>query len=86
MAHAQRFAGCLGNAFGREAVKPLVWENIDDYHKRAKVVGGWLVKAYEDIYEDLGYGEGRQRGYNWDVSMTFVPDEGHYWGSQDGQT
>ena len=25
----------------------LEWEPIDSYHTRAKVFGGWLVKAYE---------------------------------------
>lgn len=30
----------------------LVWEQIDNYHQRAKVFGGWLVKAYEDNYDE----------------------------------
>lgn len=52
------------------------WENIDQYHKRAKVIGGWLVKAYED----MGGSEYPSRvGYEWRIALTFVPDNGHYW-------
>jgi len=56
----------------------LHWEIIDDYHKRASVVGGWLVKAYEDVYESVGE-QHLQRGYNWNIAMTFVPDLHHVW-------
>lgn len=51
------------------------WEQIDNYHSRAKVIGGWLVKAYENV---LSAPDG-QSGYEWRVAMTFVPDEGHRW-------
>jgi hypothetical protein len=27
----------------------LTWQDIDPYHKRAAVPGGWLVKTYEDV-------------------------------------
>ncbi len=57
--------------------KELEWEQIDNYHKRAKIRGGWLVKAYEDVYH-LGDDRG---GFNHDlrVSMCFVPDAMHAW-------
>jgi hypothetical protein len=58
----------------------LIWEQIDDYHQRAKVFGGWLVKSYDDIYEDRGYGQGYERGYQWRTAMCFVPDPRHVWG------
>lgn len=59
----------------------LTWQQIDHFHQRAAVPGGWLVKAYDDIHEDRGFGAGMERGYNWRVTMCFVPDEGHYWKS-----
>lgn len=56
------------------------FENIDAYHQRAKVHGGWLVKAVEDVYHDQGnYGNGMQNGWDWRVAMTFVPDANHEW-------
>lgn len=51
----------------------LKWEQIDDFHQRAKVIGGWLVKAYEKSNFVAGV------GYYYNIAMTFVPDEGHYW-------
>ena len=55
----------------------MEWEEIDSYHRRAKVHGGWLVKAYEDVFHlaDLQKGD----GWDWRVSMTFVPDPDHKW-------
>ena len=53
------------------------WEQIDDYHKRAKIKGGWLVKAYEDVVHDTD--RGRVPGWDWRVSMCFVPDPMHGW-------
>ena len=60
----------------------LVWEQIDHYHQRAKVFGGWLVKAYEnkehfalDCYQnDIWRG-----GQDWNIAMAFVPDINHEW-------
>ena len=52
----------------------MKWENIDDYHKRAKVQGGWLVKAYENVHHEIDGG-----GYDFRVSMCFVPDKMHLW-------
>ena len=57
----------------------LTWEQIDPYHQRAAVIGGWLVKAYEDVHEDRGFGNGMECGYNWRVAMTFVPDAHGDW-------
>ena len=56
----------------------MEWEQIDDYHKRAKIKGGWLVKAYEDILTvlpDLPPELNRE----WRISMCFVPDPMHAW-------
>ena len=52
------------------------FEDIDTQHKRAKVFGGWLVKAYEQvthISEVLGVVD----NYDWRITMTFVPDPKH---------
>lgn len=61
----------------------LTWEQIDPYHQRAAVIGGWLVKAYEDVMtiRDNYSSSDAQKGYEWRVSMCFVPDDGHYWKS-----
>lgn len=56
----------------------MEWEQIDDYHKRAKIKGGWLVKAYEDVRSPGGEG-GWEYGYEWHVTMCFVPDQLHAW-------
>ncbi len=53
------------------------WEQIDDSHKRAKVHGGWLVKAYEDVYHPRH--EDDLMGYDWRISMCFVPDAMYTW-------
>lgn len=53
------------------------FEQIDNYHQRAKVPGGWLVKAYEDVMHN--HEQGNQNGLDWRVSMTFVPDPEHSW-------
>jgi len=55
----------------------MEWEQIDDHHKRAKVKGGWLVKAYEDVRTIIN--DRPDFGYEWRVSMCFVPDEMHSW-------
>jgi hypothetical protein len=57
----------------------MEWEQIDEYHKRARIAGGWLVKAYEAIWEyNAPRGEYQDIG-NFRVSMCFVPDENHEW-------
>ena len=56
------------------------WERIDDYHQRCPVHGGWLVKAYEDVYHNLyELGKGMVPGYDMRISMCFVPDVNHEW-------
>ena len=56
----------------------MEWEQIDEYHKRAKIRGGWLVKAYENILTVLPDGQSTV-GHEWRVSMCFVPDPMHAW-------
>jgi len=57
----------------------LEWEEIDPYHWRAKVRGGWLVKAMEDVSHDLS-DTGMRSGWDFRVAMAFVPDPEHLWG------
>lgn len=57
----------------------FVFENIDNEHERAKVLGGWLVKANTSVYHLYnGVSEGGE-GWDWRVAMTFVPDPDHEW-------
>lgn len=56
----------------------MEWEQIDAYHQRTKVFGGWLVKSYEDVVhydKDVGI----LNGYSFTASMAFVPDPKHEW-------
>lgn len=57
----------------------MEWEQIDAYHKRAQVLGGWLVKAYEDVQTRMHEDMPMSQGYEWRVSMCFVPDPNHEW-------
>ena len=54
------------------------FEQIDSYHQRAKVHGGWLVKAFEDVTHDTDH-QGMAEGWDWRVAMAFVPDPNHEW-------
>lgn len=54
------------------------WEQIDAFHQRAKVHGGWLVKAFENVTH-IDDARGNYSGYDWRVAMTFVPDVLHVW-------
>lgn len=56
----------------------LTWEQIDNYHQRAKIEGGWLVKAYEDVVHDTT-DRGLQPGWDFRMAMAFVPDSKHIW-------
>lgn len=58
--------------------KELVWEQIDNQHKRAKVLGGWLVRTREPVRSWIG-GERWDFGYEWTVAICFVPDQLHKW-------
>ena len=54
------------------------WGQIDNYHQRAKVPGGWLVKAFENAARTTIDG-GITDGFNWYVAMCFVPDPNYEW-------
>ncbi len=54
------------------------FEEIDNYHQRAKVPGGWLVKVSEPVMHDTQH-QGMSDGWDWRVAMTFVPDHKHEW-------
>ena len=56
----------------------MEWEQIDAYHQRAKVFGGWLVKTFENVMH-ISDQVGKYDGYDWRVAMTFVPDAKHEW-------
>jgi hypothetical protein len=61
-------------------MRPLEWEQIDEYHERAKVIGGWLVKAYAEVTHNLmSEGRGMEAGFDFRVTMAFIPDPGHSW-------
>ena len=55
----------------------LEWEGIDSTHERAKVIGGWLLKSYQDV-SYLQFGE-RKTGFDARESMVFIPDAEHQW-------
>ncbi len=54
------------------------FEDIDNYHRRAKVPGGWLVKVSEPVVHDSRQ-QGMVSGWDWRVAMTFIPDPKHEW-------
>jgi hypothetical protein len=56
----------------------LDFEQIDSHHQRAKVPGGWLVKAFENVSHSLLDG-GMSDGWDWRVAMAFVPDPNYEW-------
>ncbi len=66
----------------------LDWEELDSsdgfYYRRAKVFGGWLVNCSADVMSPIYTGytippyEYKQ-GYEWRISITFVPDPNHQW-------
>ena len=55
------------------------WEQIDAYHERAEVHGGWLVKAYSEVSNFSDDGRLLHQGYDLRIAMTFVPDPQHVW-------
>jgi hypothetical protein len=55
------------------------FEPIDDGHSRAKVPGGWLVKAFLPVTHMASDMCDIREGYDWRVSMVFVPDPDHSW-------
>ena len=60
-------------------MKILEWEDIDEYHRRARIFNGWLVKVIEDVHVSLHEDMRPQSGYEWRVAMCFVPDPYHSW-------
>jgi hypothetical protein len=54
------------------------FEQIDNYHQRAKVPGGWLVKTFENVTHVTEH-SGMNDGWDWRVAMAFVPDPNHEW-------
>ena len=58
-------------------VVKLEFENIDSHHQRARVPGGWLVKAYEEVTHATDHGN--YQGWDLRIAMTFVPDPNHEW-------
>ena len=58
-------------------MKKMIWEEIDPWHRRARTPGGWILKAFEDVSHRTD--EGFQAGWDWRVSLCFVPDPTHGW-------
>lgn len=56
----------------------MKWEEIDPYHQRAKIHGGWLVKVITDVIHNTEY-HGMASGWDWRESICFVPDPKHEW-------
>jgi hypothetical protein len=53
------------------------WEEIDEYHWRAKVRGGWVLKCVEDVMQNV---DGMLKaGWDWRSSICFIPDPKHEW-------
>jgi len=62
----------------------IKWETIDDWHQRAKVYGGWLIKAYEPVSHNLiAEGQGVVSGWDYRIALCFIPDDGHLWGTEE---
>ena len=55
------------------------FEKIDDYHQRAKVPGGWLVKAIEDVAHMEDNYRPSITGFDIRIALAFVPDAKHMW-------
>jgi hypothetical protein len=62
--------------------KTIKWEDISAPKggpcvKRARVHGGWLIVAIDDVYIDMG--NEMLTGYQWRSSLVFVPDQSAGW-------
>ena len=57
----------------------MKFESIADNHERAKVPGGWIVKAYSSVYHQANSICGGGEGWDWRIAMCFVPDPKHEW-------
>lgn len=60
----------------------LEWELIDQYHFRCRVVGGWIIKCMDPVYEHEPY---RQTGEH-RIAMVFVPDYNNIWHNEGWRT
>jgi hypothetical protein len=59
---------------------PFEWEQIDDWHQRTKVFGGWIVKTHESVFHANTDGAGSSGdGWDWRISTCFVPDVKWEW-------
>jgi len=56
----------------------FIFEQIDDYFSRAKVIGGWLVKMTGPPPISPNH---RSEGvlYDFHLALAFVPDKNHVW-------
>jgi hypothetical protein len=58
----------------------MSWENIEDRLWRARVPRiGWLVMYVEDVHVHLHEDQDPRKGYEWNSSVTFVPDPHGTW-------
>lgn len=59
--------------------------DIDSYHSRAVVPGGWIVKCIEPVVHNCNdMGRGMESGWDFRVAMVFVPDSNHDWVIEEG--
>jgi len=56
----------------------LNWQQVDDFTRRAKIYGGWLVQAHEPVVHDTA-DRGMSDGWDFRIAMCFVPDAEHLW-------
>jgi hypothetical protein len=68
-------------------MKLIEWEEIDGRGLtfRAKVPGGWLIKALEVIFHPEEYLMTKW-GLDYRVTVTFIPDPIHEWGKCESET
>jgi len=66
----------LNDKLESSKVMPFIWEDLDMYTKRAKVLGGWIVKCYEPITVRINEYNTQQE---FSISTTFVSDPMHLW-------
>lgn len=61
----------------------LVWEEVETpshlgYMWRSRTPTGWLVRETQDVTHHIP-DRGLDSGYDWRVSLTFVPDPDGLW-------
>lgn len=55
----------------------MEWEMIDNYHSRAKVHGGWIVKGFDAVLVLLN--DEWRPSEEMHIAMCFVPDPMGAW-------